>query len=295
VSAMPATAAQMESGNLPVTVYTPESPLREPRKLFREMFHDLRASRSLAWRLFVRDTSAQYRQSALGYLWAFLPALATTATFVFLNSQQILNAGGTTMPYPAFVIIGVVLWQTFIDALNTPLRSVNSARAMLAKINFPREALILGGVAEVLFNFLVRATLLVPVFLYYKLAVGASLLLVPLGVLALVLLGLSIGTLLVPFGMLYGDVGRGITIISGFWMLLTPVVYPLPTSGLGAFLAKWNPASPLVVTCRQWLTGELATQLAGFAVVTAVSLAALLAGWILFRLSLPHLIERMGN
>ncbi|HRI15465.1 MAG TPA: ABC transporter permease, partial [Verrucomicrobiota bacterium] len=90
-----------------ITVYTPESPLRAPVKLLRSMFRDLLASRELAWRIFVRNNSAQYRQTMLGYVWAFLPPIATSLTFVFLSSQKVVNIGNTGgVPYPAFVIIG---------------------------------------------------------------------------------------------------------------------------------------------------------------------------------------------
>ena len=60
---------------LPVTVYTPSSALTRPRNLnlIVQMFSDLWRRRELACRLFVRDTAALYRQSMLGYIWAFLP------------------------------------------------------------------------------------------------------------------------------------------------------------------------------------------------------------------------------
>ncbi|HWB01151.1 MAG TPA: hypothetical protein VG713_21825, partial [Pirellulales bacterium] len=221
----PAVVSERAATELPVTVYTPESPLRHPGRMAREMLRDLVASRGLAWRLFVRDTSALYRQSLLGYLWAFLPPIVTTFTFTFLNSQSILSVGETPVPYPAFVMIGTVLWQVFLDALNSPLKMVQASRGMLTKINFPREALILAGLADVLFNLLIRSLLLVPVFLYYQLPISASMLLFPLAVAGLILLGLTIGMLLTPFGLLYGDVGRAVTLFAGFWMLLTPVVY----------------------------------------------------------------------
>jgi lipopolysaccharide transport system permease protein len=37
------------------------------------MLSDLLASRELAWRLIVRNFSAQHRQSALGHVWAGFP------------------------------------------------------------------------------------------------------------------------------------------------------------------------------------------------------------------------------
>ncbi len=48
-----------------ITIYTPESSLTKPSRMFREMFADLLRSRELAWQLAVRDIKAQYRQAAL--------------------------------------------------------------------------------------------------------------------------------------------------------------------------------------------------------------------------------------
>ena len=53
---------------LPIKTYTPESSIRNPAKLIREMLYDLVSSRELAWQLAVRDIKAQYRQTALGLL-----------------------------------------------------------------------------------------------------------------------------------------------------------------------------------------------------------------------------------
>ena len=44
-----------------VTIYTPESALRNPALMLREMIRDLSASRELAWQLALRDIRAQYR------------------------------------------------------------------------------------------------------------------------------------------------------------------------------------------------------------------------------------------
>jgi hypothetical protein len=41
--------------DLPVTIYTPESPLRHPAVFLRAMLADAWKDRELAWRLFMRD------------------------------------------------------------------------------------------------------------------------------------------------------------------------------------------------------------------------------------------------
>lgn len=287
--------AQSVTTELQTTVYTPESPLQHPGKLLSGMMADLFAARGLAWRLFVRDISAMYRQSFLGYFWAFMPPVITTLTFVFLSSQGIVNLGDTKIPYPAYVLIGTFIWQSFADALNNPLRIVNQSRGLLTKINFPREALILSGLGEVIFNLLIRSTLLIPVFIYYKFPLSTTMLLVPAGIAVLILLGLSIGILLTPIGLLYGDIAKGLMMLTGLWMLLTPVVYPKPSQGIGAWLATWNPVSPLIITTREWMMGQPLTQLTGFFLVVVLGLVMLFVGWLIYRLTMPILVERLGG
>jgi lipopolysaccharide transport system permease protein len=276
------------------TIYSPDSELLSFGKLLRNMWSDLLASRELAWRLLVRNISAQYRQSLLGYAWAFIPPLFTSMIWIFLNSQRILGITDTGMPYPVFVIIGIVLWQTFTEALNSPMRMVSQSKAMLSKINFPREALILTGIGQTLFNFAIRALLLVLVLVWYQVPLHSSLLLAPLGVIALIGLGTMIGLLLTPLGMLYQDVGRALGYVTQAMFFLTPIVYPVPKATWAATLIKLNPVTPLLQTTRDWLTGGQASQLYGFTWVCGISLVLLFAGWVLYRIAMPHLISRMS-
>jgi lipopolysaccharide transport system permease protein len=259
------------------------------------MFQDLWMSRGLAWRLFMRDISARYRQSMLGYVWAFLPPVASTLTFILLQRSGVLTSGETSMPYPLYVLIGTILWQVFADAVASPLRTVSAARSMLVRINFPHEALLLSGLLEVLFNFAVRALLLVPIFLYYDMAPAASAPLAMGGVFAIICLGFMIGLLLTPLGLLYTDVSHALAMLLSFWMLVTPVVYTVPGTGALALLSKINPVSPLITTTREWLSLGPAAQVIPAMSVFAVTIAVLFLGWLLFRLTMPILIERMGG
>jgi lipopolysaccharide transport system permease protein len=276
-------------------VYTPESPLRRPVRMLRAMFHDLRASRELAWRLCIRDISAQYRQSMLGYVWAFVLPLAASLPFIFLRSQGIVAIKDTAIPYAAYALSGTMIWQVFVDALNSPLKTVIAAKPMLAKINFPREAILLSGLGQVFFNFLIRLILLVAVFAWFRIVPPRTAILFPIGILSLIAIGLMLGVLLTPVGILYNDVPQMIPVLSVFLMLLTPVVYPPPQSGPAASLAHFNPLTPLVVTTRDWITTGQSSHLPGFCIVSSTAVLLLFAGWVLYRIALPHIIARIGT
>jgi len=259
------------------------------------MASDLWAGRELAWRLFLRDFSAQYRQSYLGYLWAFFPPLVNSFIFVMLSSLGMFRTGSTGVPYAAFAMMGTLLWQGFADSLAMPLSSLMQGKPMLTRINFPREALILSGLLTVLCNFLIRLSLLAAVMIWFRIMPGSSLLFFPVAAAGLLLAGTSLGLLIAPLGVLFGDVGRTIPMVTSVWMLLTPVVYPVKTGGLAGFLASWNPASPLILTAREALTGQPLDHLVPFAWVFIASLLLLLIAWTGFRITLPHLIARMGG
>ncbi len=261
----------------------------------RSIASDLWVGRELAWRLFLRDFSSQYRQSYLGYVWAFLPPLVNSFIFVMLTSLGMFKTGSTVIPYAAFAMMGTLLWQGFADSLAMPLSSLIQGKPMLTKINFPREALIISGLLMVLCNFLIRLTLIVGVMLWFQITPGWSLLFFPVAATGLLLAGTSLGLLIAPLGGLFGDVGRTLPMITSIWMLLTPVVYPVKSTGVEGILAAWNPASPLILTAREALTGQPLTHLIPFTCVFVASLLLLLVGWTGFRITLPHLIARMGG
>ena len=277
-----------------ITVYTPDSSLANPRNMAVEMFRDLLRGRELAWRLAVRDIQAQYRQAYLGILWAFIAPVATTITWIFLSAAGIVAVGETVLPYPVYVFTGTLLWSIMIDAMQAPLQQTNAARGLLAKLNFPREALLLSGIYKQLFNAGIKIVLLLGALLLVGINPGWGLLLFPLGVASLILVGTAIGLLITPVGMLYTDVGRAVPLLMNFMMYLTPVVFPLPKDGWVALIFQINPFTPLILTSRDWLTGFTPEFLGYFLVVNVVAVALLLVVWVAWRLAMPIIIERMS-
>jgi lipopolysaccharide transport system permease protein len=284
----------MES-ELPIRVITAEPAVKNPIKLFREMLRDINAGRELAWRLFVRDLKAQYRQSYFGYLWALAPPLIASTSFIFLQSQGITKIQGTFIPYPAFALIGTMLWQIFVDALMNPITSVNAARPMLGKLNFPREALLISGIYMIAFNVAIRLALLFAVMITWGVTPDVTVLVFPLALIGLVALGFAVGLAVLPIGLLYGDISRGLPMLLQFAMFLTPVVYPIRTSGLAGWLTTLNPVAPLVSTARDALTGQPLGHLVGMALALAIGIVGTFLGFALYRIIMPRVIERMGG
>ncbi len=276
-------------------IYTPESLLRHPLKLFQQMWQDLLASRELARRLMVRDISAQYRQSFLGIIWAFLPPIFMATGFTLASNANVINVGKTDLPYPAYVMFSTALWQTFVEALNGPVQAVTVAKPMLARVNFPREALILAKIGEVFFNFAIKLILIVALFIWFHVSVSWTVILTPIALIHLVFLGTFIGILLAPFAVLYQDVSKALTLFTGFWLFLTPVVYSIPNTGTFGFLVKLNPVTPLLVTARELATTGVVSEPWQFWIVSVITIIGLLLTWIGFRLAMPFVVERVSS
>lgn len=279
----------------PEIVHTPDSLLRRPRFLLRSMGRDLLASRELAWRLMVRDISAQYRQAALGIIWAFIPPIAMALGFTLAKDANVFTVGETDIPYPAYVMFNTALWQTFVEAATGPVQAVVKAKPMLARVNFPREALILAKLGEVGFNFCIKLVLVVGLFLYFQVPISWAVVLTPVALIHLVLLGTLVGVLLAPIGVLYQDVSKSLNMVMGFWLFLTPVIYPVPTEGLFSVLVALNPVTPLLSAIRELATTGMLSNPVGFWVVSGGTWLGLLVIWIGFRIAIPYVVERVTS
>lgn len=272
-------------------VYQKETIL-SPYSLLKEILEDSYRSRFLARQLAERDIKAQYRQSYLGIIWAFITPIATAAVWVFLNMSGTIRMTDTGIPYPVYAFSGTLLWSVITEAINSPTQSTNSARGLLSKINFPKEALIISGIYKLLFNSSVKILLLVVFVFLFGLGFHWSLLMLPFIILGAVLFGITIGLFLTPLSMLYKDVGKIVTMGFSLLMYITPVVYSIPDSGIMQTIMLINPFTPVVLTGRDLLTGRNPEYLTYYLIVLAACIPFFFIALIMYRVSIPILVER---
>lgn len=273
-------------------VYTPTSPIRHPRTLLSDMAAGVRGSRHMAWRLATRDIAAQYRQTFLGYFWAVAPPLATTIVWAALNGSHFVSIDTGSLPYVVFALTGTIFWQLFFDCLNAPLRQLGANRSLLNRVNFPPESLILSGLIQVLFSYLIKLVLLAVVVVAYGVTVHWAAIGIILPAVGFIATGFALGMFIAPIGLLYRDVEQALPIVVAPLMLLTPVVYPAPASGSLSRIMSWNPLTPLLDTTRALLYGG-DVPILGCAAVTLAALMVIAVTWTAYRLAMPMLIERI--
>lgn len=279
-----------------ITVYSADVVRHSVVSHLWDIMNDLPQAHELGFRLFLRNLKGIYRQSFLGIGWALLFPLATAALWVFLRGNNIVNMSDTGVSYPVFVLTGTMLWQIFSEAILAPLTQVTQNKTILSKINIPREGLLISGIYELLFNIVIKILLLLIIYGYFhQPIVLSSFIFVPVGIFALSLAGFSIGLILTPLGMIYQDVNRGLAVLLPFFMYLTPVVYPVPEKGNISLIMKLNPLSTLITQTRNWFTAQPVYDLEVFLIITIAFALLFLIFLVVYRLSMPMIIERIGS
>ncbi|WP_410004664.1 ABC transporter permease [Aequorivita nionensis] len=263
-------------------------------KMLKESLTDIIGSRFLSFQLAKRDIQAQYRQSYLGIIWAFVTPLTTAFVWIFLNSSGTIRVTDTGIPYPVYAFSGTLLWSIVKEAINSPINSTSGAKSILSKINFPKEALIVAGVYKLLFNSSIKILLLVVFIFFYGVGFHWSLLLFPVAMLGGVLFGTTLGLFVTPLGMLYKDIGRLISFGLGFLMYVTPVVYAIPKNGIMKTVMELNPFTPIILTARDLAVGMPPMYLTYFLIVIACSVPLFFIALLFYRISIPILVERMS-
>jgi len=261
----------------------------------RTAWFDLRRSRSLALEMAKRDIRGQYRQTLFGAAVVALPPLAMTAVALGFRHAGILSVDSLSIPYGLFVLVGVVLWTTFLDALNAPIYGLLAEQRLLARTSSPLEAVILGKLGQVFFNLGIRVALLGAAIVWYGATVPPTIVLAPFGLVGLIALGTAIGLLLAPLNLLYRDVSKLLVTVTTFWLFVSPVYFPAPAIGAIRTIMDLNPVTPLLSATRTLaLTGRLTDPV--HAITVALGTLLLLAlCWVYVRVALPVAIEQFND
>jgi len=282
---------EIQARRLAVDVlYTPQGAQRSGVGGWQIMFQELAESRRLIWLLILRDLSVRYRQSILGYVWAVVPQIATVAVFAFLHSSRVLPIGGTKIPYIAYSLWGISVWQLFAGCLTNCANSLTASGSLVTKINFPREALVIAALGQPAFDFVVRLVPVVAVFVWCGVVPPWQSLLMPLVLLPIVLLALGLGFVLSIANLVIRDTANALGTALTIGMFLTPVLYPPPVRWPFYLINILNPLSPLVAASQDLIAGGFLTQPEMFIAACIFAMALFLAGWRAFRITILRVI-----
>jgi lipopolysaccharide transport system permease protein len=246
-------------------------------------FPELWAYRELLVFLAWREVRVRYKQSVLGIVWVLIQPLATMVFFslVFGRLAHLPSEG---VPYPLFILSGLLPWQLFASALTRTGNSLVTNSNLLTKVYFPRLIIPFASALASLVDFTISLTLLVGALIYYGVRPGWQMLAVPVFALLAVLAAISLGLWLSALNVRYRDVQVALPFLVQIGLFASPVTYSasLVPSGTSRLIYNLNPMASVIQGFRWSLIGGPAPglQLLG---ATALILAILIGGLIYFR------------
>jgi len=197
----------------------------------------------------------RYSDSVLGYLWSIARPLAYfTVIWVLLGG---LFGGGVQIPhYPLYLLLGIVIFTYFVDAVGLQMSSIVERGGLLRKINFPRLIIPLSATGTASITFAVNALAVVVFIVASRLTPNATwFLIIPLlGELYLFILGF--GLILAIGYTRFRDVGQLWDLGAQLLFFAMPVMYSISSLG-----ERWqkiiilNPVAQVMQDIRRIVMG----------------------------------------
>ncbi len=241
---------------------------------FRELFY------TFAW----RNIKLRYKQTALGVAWVLFQPLISTIIFTvfFGNFAKIPSQG---LPYPVFVLLGLVFWQFFSNSISQAANSFLENEALVKKVYFPREIMPLSTVVTASIDFVISFLMMLCFFVYYQIMPTLQFILVfPLVVFITVLASAGLGMLLSSINIKYRDVRYILPFFLQLLIFVTPVIYPLTIVRPSfQYLLALNPMTGVIDTLRSTLSTGVIAQPAMLLISFLSSIGIFVLGVLYFR------------
>jgi len=181
--------------------------------------------RSMIRVLAIRDIKIQYSQTVLGIFWAFLqPSVAVLIYSVFF--YIVLGIRTDPVPYPIFVIPGILCWFHFTRIIYEIGNVLNEHQDLIHRIQFPKLVLLVSKLISGMLDVLVTLFLFFVVISIFQYPVTIKVLAFPVFLVLNVVMGLSIAVWLSALTVKFRDLNHIIPYLVSFGIWVTPVFYP---------------------------------------------------------------------
>jgi lipopolysaccharide transport system permease protein len=241
--------------------------------IYRELFY------FFAW----KEIKARYKQTALGFAWAFLKPFISIVIFTVVFGN-IVKVPSEDMPYPLFCLSGLVLWNYFSYSLLNSSACLIANQSLITKVYFPRIVFPCSYSLSGIYDYLISLLFLGCIMLYYSYPPSIYLLLLPVVLLTATLTSIGLGLWLSAMSVKYRDIQYIIPFFIQLLLFMTPVIYPSSLiTGKYRFLLYLNPMSGVIDAHRICILGNRNMDLKLLGISLLVSLVVFVSGLYFFK------------
>lgn len=235
------------------------------------------------------DFKLRYQGSILGYAWSLLRPLFLFVT-LYVVFAKFLKVGDAIPHYPVYLLLGIVLWNYFIEITSSSVGSIVGKGDLIRKINFPKYIIVLAGCIGATINLALNAVIIAIFMAVTGVDIGLSALLsVPL-IIELTLLGLGLGFILSTLFVRFRDVAYIWEVVTTAAFYATPILYPLSLAPeIAQKYLLLNPVAQIIQDMRHVLVTPETTTLASawspviWLLPIGISILAIVAGGLYFK------------
>ncbi|HEX2017061.1 MAG TPA: ABC transporter permease [Solirubrobacteraceae bacterium] len=236
-----------------------------------------------------RELRQKYKGSVLGVLWYLVNPLVLMGAYTVMFSL-VLHSPFAIHDYALFVLVGIVVWTFFQQAIMSATTSLLDQGALVRKARFPRESIPASVVTVQLVTFVMIMTLVCPVVFVVHGSLSAALIELPLYMALLFAFALGVGLVVSVLHAFFRDMEPIIGAALLPWFFITPIFFPIQRfpgaashPGLEPLLHWANPMAPFVTAIRAVVFDGHSPGLADVGYMVGAAVLALVLGQLLFR------------
>lgn len=258
-----------------------------------EAFVEIWHYRELLLILVIQHISLRYKQSLLGITWIWLqPALATLIfTLVFGNFAKFPSDG---VPYPVFVLSGLVLWTYLTRVFNEGSTSLLTHIIFLQMTYCPRLMLPMITVISTALDFFIAELLVFGLMLIFGVSIPWTAIFIPLILVCIVLFCYFCVLILAAITAIYRDANFFMPFFMQIMMFVSAVVYPIsfvPERFHWAF--ELNPFATIISFMRWATLGSAFPSSLSLVAFGLLNLILLFTSVIIFRRLEPTILDKV--
>ena len=187
-------------------------------------FGELIRFKDLLVQFAVRDVKLRYKQTMLGVAWVVLQPLMAAGLLTFAFSI-VAGLKVARTQYFLFTFAGLLAWNVFSWTLTKTSMSMVGNAYLVSKVYFPRLILPLSGCLSTLLDVVVSFSLMVVMFIAFRVPPGLALFTLPIFVVLILCLALGIGLIAAAMTVDYRDVQHILPVLVPFLLYASPVAY----------------------------------------------------------------------
>jgi ABC-type polysaccharide/polyol phosphate export permease len=188
--------------------------------------------RWLIWYFIVRQISKDYRNSILGFVWAFLSPLFLIALYTLVFSEIIgirfrEVPGDSSLNFGLYLYCGILPFLAFSDAMNQSTNAMRANSNLVNRVVFPTEIIPLSTAVTTVVDKLFGLGVLILVLAVLGYGVKWALVFLPLIVALQLLFTLGLSYLFSVLGTYLPDVRETLRAIVRASFFVTPIIWPV--------------------------------------------------------------------